>query len=66
MQQWRDIRQAKSKIRKLNSRKAKFQLFGELVNKMPWETVLKSEVVEQSWQIFKEAFLRAQEFSISR
>ena len=31
----RDMRQGKSKIRKLNFRKAKFQLFRELVNKMP-------------------------------
>ena len=62
----KNIGQAKSKIRKLNFRKANFQLFRELVNKMPWETVLKSEVVEQSWQIFKEAFLRAQELSIPR
>ena len=29
----RDIRQAKSKIRKLNFRKANFQLFRELVNR---------------------------------
>ena len=35
-----DMRQAKSKIRMLNFRKANFQLFRELVNKTPWETVL--------------------------
>jgi len=36
-----DMGQTKSIIRMLNFRKAKFQLFRKLVNKMPWETVLK-------------------------
>jgi len=63
---WRDVRQAKSKIRKLNFRKANFQVFRELVNKTPWETVLMCKGVEQSWQIFNEAFLRVQEPSIPK
>ena len=62
----RDMRQVKSKIRKLNFRKANFQLFWELVNNIPWETVLMGKGVEQSWQIFKEAFFRVQELSIPR
>jgi len=33
----RDMGQVKSKIKKLNFRKANFQLFRELVNKMPWD-----------------------------
>ena len=60
----RDKRQAKSKIRTLNFRKADFQLFRELVNKIPWETGLMGKGTEQSWQIFKEAFFRVQELSI--
>ena len=44
----RDIGQAKSKIRKLNFRKANFQLFGELVNKTLWESVLKDKGAECS------------------
>ena len=63
---WRDMKQLKSKFRKLNFRKANFQLVGELVNKIPWETVLMGKGVEQSWQIFKEAFFRVQELSIPR
>lgn len=35
-----DIRQEKSEFRKLNFRKAKFQVFRELVNRTFWETVL--------------------------
>lgn len=62
----RDIRQTKSKIKKLNFRKAKFQLFRELLNKTPWESALKDKGAQQSWQIFKKAFLWAQELSIPR
>ena len=61
---WRDMRQTKSEIRKLNFRKEKIQLLRELVNKILWKTVLTGKGVEQSWQIFKEAFLRDQELSI--
>jgi len=55
--------QVKSKVRTLNFRKANFQLFKEL-NRTPWETVLGDKGAEQSWQIFKDAFHRAQELSI--
>lgn len=47
----RDIRQARSTIRKLNFRKASFQLCRELVNITPWESVLKGKGAEQ---VFKE------------
>lgn len=40
----RKMRHAKCKIRALIFRKAKFQLFGELVNKTPWENVLVGKV----------------------
>ncbi|KFQ15609.1 hypothetical protein N330_03315, partial [Leptosomus discolor] len=53
-------------VRTLNFRKAKFQLFEELVNKTPWETAFRDKGVEQRWQIFKNAFHRAQELSIPR
>jgi len=46
-----DTRQAK---RKLNFRKANFQLFRELVNRTPWETVLTGKGAEQSWHILME------------
>ena len=35
----RDIRQRKSKMRKLNFRKGDFQIFRELANGAPWESV---------------------------
>ncbi|KFQ67578.1 hypothetical protein N335_10393, partial [Phaethon lepturus] len=62
----RDMGQAKSKVRTLNYRKAKFQLFSNLVNQTPWETALRDRRAEQRWQIFKDAFHRAQELSIPR
>ena len=60
-----DVRQAKSKIRSLHSRKPKFQLFRELVNRTPWEIALMGMGAEQIWQI-KEAFFSMQELSIPR
>ena len=44
----RDMRQTKSKIRMVNFKKAKFQLFGEFINRTPWETVLMGKDAEQS------------------
>ncbi|PKU45711.1 nedd4-binding protein 2-like 2 [Limosa lapponica baueri] len=55
---------AKSKVRTLSFRKAKFQLFKELVNRTPWETALRGKGAEQSWQVFKDAFHRVQELLI--
>ena len=62
----RDMGKAKSKVRTLNFRKANFHLFQELVNRTPWETALRDKGAEQNWQIFKDAFHRAQELSIPR
>ncbi|KFR01676.1 hypothetical protein Y956_12986, partial [Nipponia nippon] len=53
-------------VRTLNFRKANFQLFKELNNKTLWEMALRDKGAEQSWQVFKDAFHRAQELSIPR
>ncbi|KFV09259.1 hypothetical protein N339_03103, partial [Pterocles gutturalis] len=60
----RNIGLAKSRVRTLNFRRANFQLFKELLDGIPWETVLKGIGAEQSWQLFKDTLLRAQELSI--
>ncbi|KFR04113.1 hypothetical protein Y956_00814, partial [Nipponia nippon] len=60
----RNIGLAKSKVRTLNFRKVNFQRFKHLVDEIPWEIVLKDKGTEQSWQLFKDTFLRAQELSI--
>jgi len=46
--------------------KAFFQLFKELVSITPWEMVFRDREAKLNWQIFKDAFNRAQEFSVSR
>jgi len=56
----------KSKVKTLNFRKAKFLVFKELLSRIPCETTLRDKGAEQSWQIFKDAFHRAQEPSIPR
>jgi len=53
----------KSKIRTLHCRKDNLQ---GVVNKIPWEPVLEDKGAEQSWKIFMEAVLRAQELSIPK
>ncbi|KAK4829023.1 hypothetical protein QYF61_001798 [Mycteria americana] len=62
----RDMGQERSIVRTLNFRKAKFQLFYELVSRTPWETDLSNRGAEQSWQIFKDGFHKAQELSVPR
>ena len=56
----------KSKVSMLNFKKAEFQLFKELANKVPQEAVLRDKDAQQNRQIFKEAFCRAQVLSIPR
>ncbi|KFO80819.1 hypothetical protein N303_05322, partial [Cuculus canorus] len=62
----RDLGQVRSTVRTLNFRKAKFRLFKELVNRAPWHVVLRGRGAEQSWQIFKDVFHKAQENSVPK
>ncbi|KFR00948.1 hypothetical protein Y956_13862, partial [Nipponia nippon] len=62
----RDKGRVKSIVRTLNFRKANFQLFKELIKRTPWEMTLRDKGGQQSWQIFKDTFHRAQEVSIPR
>jgi len=62
----RDTGKVRIIVRTLNFRKANIQILKELVNRSPWETALRDRGAEQSWQIFKDAFHRAQELSVSR
>jgi len=62
----REMGITKSIVRTLNFRRANFQLFKEIVRRTPWETVLRSRGIEQSWQLFKDVFQRAQELSIPK
>jgi len=62
----RDTGNVRKIVRTLNFRKANFQLFKALVSRTPWEMVLRDRRSEQCWQIFKDAFHRAQDFSVPR
>ena len=47
-------------------RRAKSHLFKGLLDGILWEIVLGDKGVEQSWQLFMDNFLRAQELSIQQ
>jgi len=49
----RDMGNARSIVRTLNSRKANFQLFKELVSRTPWEVVLRDRGAEQRGQTLR-------------
>ena len=51
-------------LAKSRARRGKFRLLKELLNGIPWETVLKGMGTEQSWQLFKDTLLRVQRLSI--
>ena len=60
----RNVGLAKSGVRTLNFGRANFKLFNGLLAEIPWDVVFKNKDVEESWLLFKDAFLRAQELSI--
>ncbi|KAF1505046.1 hypothetical protein FQV18_0002366, partial [Eudyptula minor novaehollandiae] len=45
-------------------RRADFSLFRTLVERVPWETVLKGKGVQEGWTIFKKEVLKAQEQAV--
>jgi len=55
---------AKSGVRTLNFKRAIFSYFKELSDEICWEEVLRDKGVEESWLVFKDAFLRMKELSI--
>ena len=59
----RDVGLAKSGVKTLNFGRANFKLFNGLLAEIPWDAVFKNKNVE-SWLLFKDAFLRAQELSV--
>lgn len=61
-----DVGQVRSKIRPLNFKEASFQLFKEMINRIPWETYLGDKESEQSWQISREVFHRVSELTTPR
>ena len=60
----RNMGMAKNRDRTPHFRRVIFQLFKELLDEIPWETVLGDMRTEHNWQLFKDAFLRVKELSI--
>lgn len=59
----RNVGLTKSKVNILN-RRPKFQLFKNLVDKILRDALCRDRGTDQSWQLFKDTFLRVQELSI--
>ena len=49
----------------LDFRRADFELFRTLVDRVPWEAVLKGRGVQEGWTLFKKEILKAQELSLA-
>ncbi|KAK4826062.1 hypothetical protein QYF61_005021 [Mycteria americana] len=53
-----------SKTTTMDFRRSDFDLFRTLVERVPWETVLKSKGVQGGWAFFKKEILKAQEQAV--
>ncbi|KAK4824035.1 hypothetical protein QYF61_009626 [Mycteria americana] len=54
-------RRAHSKLNTLDFRRAGFGLFRDLLGRVPWDTSLEGRGAQESWLIFKDHLLQAQE-----
>jgi len=48
----------------MDLQRADFGLFRMLVERVPWERVLKGKGVKEGWTFFKEVVLKAQELAV--
>ena len=48
----------------LDLQRASFVLFRSLVDRVPWEAVLKGQGVQEGWTFFKKEILKVQEQAI--
>ncbi|GAB0183357.1 mitochondrial enolase superfamily member 1 [Grus japonensis] len=57
----RAVRRALSKLTTLDFRRADFGLFRDLLGRVPWDKALEGRGAQESWLIFKNHLLQAQE-----
>ncbi|PKU32701.1 hypothetical protein llap_16995 [Limosa lapponica baueri] len=57
----RAVRRAQSKLATLDFRRADFGLFRDLLGRVPWDKALEGRGAQESWLIFKDHLLQAQE-----
>ncbi|KAK4823326.1 hypothetical protein QYF61_000928 [Mycteria americana] len=59
-----EVRRGVSRTATLDFRRADFGLFRRLVDRVPWDTVLKGKGVQEGWAFFKKEILKVQEQTI--
>ena len=59
-----EVRRGVSRTATLDFQRAEFGLFRSLVDRVPWEAVLKGKGVQEGWTFFKKEILKAQEQAI--
>ncbi|KAK4811177.1 hypothetical protein QYF61_019808 [Mycteria americana] len=59
-----EVRRGVSRTGTLDFQRADFDLFRSLVDRVPWEAVLKGKGVQQGWTFFKKEILKAQEQAV--
>ncbi|KAK4807146.1 hypothetical protein QYF61_018487 [Mycteria americana] len=59
-----EVRRGVSRTATLDFQRADFGLFRSLVDRVPWEAVLKGKGVQESWTFFKKEILKAQEQAV--
>jgi len=57
----RAARRVHSKLTTLDFRRADFDLFRDLLSRVPWDKALEERGAQESWLIFKDHLLQAQE-----
>ena len=55
-----------SRIATLDFRRADFNLFRTMVERVPWEVILESVGAQEGWEYFKEVILKMQELTIPK
>jgi len=59
-----EVRSGVSRTATLDFWRADFGLFRRLVDRIPWQAVLKGRGVQEGWTFFKKRILKAQEKSV--
>ncbi|KAF1425232.1 hypothetical protein FQV24_0000448, partial [Spheniscus mendiculus] len=60
----REVRRGVSRTAPLDFRRADFGLLRGLIDRVPWEAVLKGKGVQEGWTFFKKEILKAQEQAV--
>jgi len=59
-----EVKRGASKTTTMDFQRANFGLFRMLVERVPWERVLKGKGVQAGWTFFKEEVLKAQKQAV--